>query len=77
MSLNHDDILRAARSLVADFGEEAEAEVERRIGRCTNAESSYTAFLWRQVGTAVSELRATDAIEVDAMPLASSSIKRD
>ncbi len=63
MSLTHADFLRAARSLIADFGEEAEAEVERSIGLCTNAGFSYTTLQWRQIRIAISELRGTEAIE--------------
>lgn len=61
MSLQSKDITRAARSLVADFGEKAEAEVERNIAGCMKAGYNVMAGIWKEVRTAISELRANNA----------------
>jgi len=58
VSLQNKDIIRAANSLVADFGREAEAEVERYIAGCITAGYNVMAGIWKEVRTAISELRA-------------------
>ncbi len=61
MSLQSKDIIRAASGLVADFGEKAEAEAERKIAGCMKAGFSITAGIWDEVKTAISELRVNNA----------------
>ena len=61
MSLQSKDIIRAANSLVADFGEKAEAEAERIIADCIKAGYNVMAGIWKEVRTAISELRANNA----------------
>ncbi len=61
MSLQSIDIIRAANSLVADFGEKAEAEAERNIAGCIKAGYNVMAEIWKEVRTAISELRANNA----------------
>ena len=58
MSLQSKDIIRAANSLVADFGREAEAEAERNIAGCMKAGYNVMAGIWKEVRTAISELRS-------------------
>ncbi len=61
MSLQSKDIIRAANSLVADFGEKAEAEADRLIAGCIEAGYNIVAEIWKEVRTAISELRANNA----------------
>ncbi len=61
MLLQSKDIIRAASGLVADFGEKAEAEAERKIAGCMKAGFNVTAGIWNEVRTAISELRANEA----------------
>ncbi len=61
MSLQPQDINRAANSLVADFGEEAEAEAERNIAGSMKTGYNVTAEIWKEVRTVIPELRANNA----------------
>ena len=54
MSLQSKDIIRAANSLVADFGREAEAEADRHIAGCIKAGYNVMAGIWKEVRTAIS-----------------------
>ncbi len=58
MSLQSQDISRAANSLVAEFGKEAEVEVERKITGCTKKGCIVTAGIWQEVRTAIAQIRA-------------------
>jgi hypothetical protein len=59
--LQRKDIIRAANSLVADFGEKAEAEAERIIACSITAGYNVTAEIWQDVRTVISELRTNNA----------------
>ena len=61
MLLQRKDIIRAANSLVADFGEKAEAEAERNIAGCMTAGYNVTAEIWQDVRTVIFELRTNNA----------------
>ncbi len=61
MLLQSKDIIRAASGLVADFGEKAEAEAERKIAGCMKAGFNVMAGIWNEVRTAISELRVNNA----------------
>ncbi len=63
MSLQPQDISRAANSLVAEFGKEAEAEVERKIVGCTKKGCIVMAGIWKEVRTAIAQIRANKAKE--------------
>ena len=67
MSLQPQDINRAANSLVADFGEEAEAEAERNIAGSMQAGYNVTAEIWKEVRTVIPELRANNAQKAESM----------
>ncbi len=61
MSMQRKDIIRAANSLVAVYGEKAEAEAERKIAGCMKAGYNVMAGIWKEIRTAISELRANEA----------------
>ncbi len=61
MSLQPQDINRAANDLVAEFGREAETEVERNIAGCTKAGYIVMAGIWKEVRTAVVQIRNNEA----------------
>ncbi len=61
MSLQRKDIIRAANSLVAEFGETAEAEAERNMAGCMKAGYNVMAEIWKEIRTAISGLRANTA----------------
>ena len=61
MSLQRKDIIRAANSLVADFGEEAETEAERKIASCMEARYIVMAGIWKEVRAAIAQIRANEA----------------
>ncbi len=61
MSLQPQDINRAANSLVAEFGKEAEAEVERKIVGCTKKGCIVIAGIWKEVRTAITQIKADKA----------------
>ncbi len=51
------DIIRAANSLVAVYGEKAETMVERKIAGCMKAGYNVMAGIWKEIRAAISELR--------------------
>ncbi len=61
MSLQRKDIIRAANSLIADFGEKAEAEAERKIAGCMKAGYNVMAGIWKEIRTAIAQIRANEA----------------
>ena len=61
MQFQRRDFIRAANSLVADFGEKAEAEAERKIVGCMKAGYNVMAGIWKEIRAAISELRANEA----------------
>ncbi len=63
MSLQTQDISRAANSLVAEFGEEAEAENARYVVDCTRKGCIVTAGIWKEVGSAIAQIRANKVTE--------------
>ncbi len=67
MSLQRKDIIRAANSLVAVYGEKAEAEAERKIADCMEARYNVMAGIWEEVRTAISELRANNAPKANSV----------
>jgi hypothetical protein len=58
MALTPQDIVQLARSLIADFGMEAETEVNRLINNCMEARHIVAADIWREVRSAIAEIRA-------------------
>ncbi len=67
MSLQPQDINRAANSLVAEFGKEAEAEVERKIVGCTKKGCIVIAGIWKEVRTAIAQIRADKATKASSV----------
>ncbi len=67
MSLQPQDISRAANGLVAEFGREAETEVERRIANCMKAGYSVTAGIWKDVRTAIVQKRIDEATKTSSV----------
>ncbi len=67
MSLQCQDIIRAANSVVAEFGKEAETEVERNIAGSTQAGYIVMAGIWKEVRTAIFELRANEATKAGSV----------
>ncbi len=63
MSLQPQDISRAANSLVAEFGKEAEATANRQIICCTKEGWIVQAGIWKEVRTAIAQIRANKAKE--------------
>ena len=61
MLLQRKDTIRAANSLVAVYGEKAEAEAERKIADCMEARYNVRAGMWKEIRAAISELRANEA----------------
>jgi len=61
VSMQRKDIIRAANSLVAVYGEKAETMVERKIADCMKAGYNVMAGIWKEIRTAISELRANEA----------------
>ena len=55
------DIIRAANSLVAVYGEKAEAEAERKIAGCMKAGYKLRAGIWKEIRTAIAQIRANEA----------------
>ena len=55
------DIIRAASSLVAVFGEKAETMVERKIAGCMKAGYNVRAGIWKEIRTAIAQIRANEA----------------
>lgn len=49
MTLQNEDIIRVANSLIADYGEEAETEAKRRVANSVKNNGSFSAYLWREV----------------------------
>ena len=64
MSLQPQDINRAANDLVAEFGREAETEVERNIGDCMKARYIVMAGIWKEVRTAIVQIRTNEATKI-------------
>ena len=60
MSFQALEICRAARSLIAEFGKEAEVEVERRILWCTKRRFTTMAEVWVEVRKAIVRIRADE-----------------
>ncbi len=67
MSLQPQDISRAANRLVAEFGKGAEAEVERKIVGCTKKGCIVIAGIWKEVRTAISQIRANNATKASSV----------
>ena len=61
MSLRPQEISRAANSLIAEFGKEAEAVTERKIVDCTYKNCLVTAEIWQEVRTAITQIKADKA----------------
>ncbi len=61
MSMQRKDIIRAANSLVAVYGEKAEAEAERKIADCMKASYNVMAGIWKEIRTAIARIRANEA----------------
>ena len=55
------DIIRAANSLVAVYGEKAETTVERKIAGCMKAGYNVMAGIWKEIRTAIAQIRANEA----------------
>ena len=66
MSLQPQDISRAAHSLIAEFGREAEGEVERKIVGCTKKGWIVMAEIWKAVGKAIAQIKDNKAKEVSS-----------
>lgn len=67
MSLQCRNIIRAAKSVVAEFGKEAEIRIERNIAGCTKAGYIVMAGIWKEVRTAIFELRANEAAKASSV----------
>ncbi len=67
LSLQRKDIIRAANSLVAVYGEKAEAEAERKIADCMEARYNVMAGMWKEIRAAISELRANNAPKANSV----------
>lgn len=67
MSLQCRNIIRAAKSVVAEFGKEAEIRIERNIAGCTKAGYIVMAGIWKEVRTAIFELRANEATKASSV----------
>ncbi len=67
MSLKPEDIMRAAISLVDEFGEQAETAVDVRIASCMQACLDVTAGRWREIRDAIGEIRAHEATEIGSV----------
>ncbi len=53
-----EDIDRVANSLISDFGESAEQEVERQISRCRAVDLHATAHTWHEIKYAIIGIRS-------------------
>ena len=67
MSLQPQDINRAANDLVAEFGGEAETEVERNIADCMKARYIVMAGIWKEVRTAIVQIRTIQATKTSSV----------
>ncbi len=67
MSLKPEDIMRAAISLVDEFGEQAETVVDVRIASCMQACLDITAGRWWEIRDAIGEIRAHEATEIGSV----------
>ncbi len=67
MSLQPQDISRAANGLVAEFGREAETAVERNIAGCTKAGYIVMAGIWKEVRTAIVQIRTNEATKTSSV----------
>ncbi len=67
MSLQPQDINRAANGLVAEFGKEAETQVERDISASTKAGYIVMAGIWKEVRTAIVQIRANEATKISSV----------
>jgi hypothetical protein len=63
MSFQREDIIRVAKSMISDYGELAEEEVERRIGNLKDRSCSVMAHLWCDVKIAINKINS----EIDIM----------
>ena len=67
MSLKPEDIMRAAISLVDEFGEQAETVVDARIASCMQGCLDVTVGRWREIRDAIGEIRAHEATEIGSV----------
>ena len=67
MSLQPQDINRAANGLIAEFGREAETEVERHIADCMKAGYSVMAGIWKDVRTAIVQNSTNEATKAGSV----------
>ena len=58
MSLEREDIVRAARSLINEFGDEAEAEANRRLISSKKKNLNLVAGVWEKTIEIIPEIRA-------------------
>ena len=52
-----DELRRAAKSLIADYGDTAEQEVEKHISEAEKAGRKLGASFWREIQAIVSEMQ--------------------
>ncbi len=67
VSLQCQNIIRAAKSVVAEFGKEAEIEIERNIAGCTKAGYIVMAGIWKEVRTAIVQIRTNEATKISSV----------
>ncbi len=67
MFLQPRDINRAANGLVAEFGREAETEVERNIADDMKARYIVMAGIWKEVRTAIVQIRTNEATKTSSV----------
>ena len=60
MPFQPQDIIRMANCLIADFGKEAETEVNRNIADCMEAGCIVTAGIWKEVRATIAQIRANE-----------------
>ena len=60
MPFQPQDIIRIANRLIADFGKEAETEVNQHIADCMEAGCMVTAGIWKEVRAAIAQIRANE-----------------
>ncbi len=58
MLFQREDIIRAAKSMISDYGELAEDEAKRRIANNENGGCFLTARVWRDVKIAINKINS-------------------
>ncbi len=57
MQFAGDELRRAAKSLIVDYGHSAEQEAEKRCSKAEKAGRKLTASFWREIQTIASEMQ--------------------